>query len=632
MGGLRRMKKSIFKLLIGIGIISACLAGCSAGRNSSRNGSVLLKDGVLSWKANDKAVCYEVEMGASSINCEETELELSKLCKYEGEHTITVSMITDSNKKSKKQIGTLDIVAKKLEKPAISIIESDEGETILSWKTQAEAGDYGYDFNDGKGIREAEVGEDQLVKVTVPDDNQRMITITVESTSKDNTYYIGNEVTYRYQGKVLFELSKIAQYPFYSISNGVSGEKLTAAVDLPKGTYTLDIMFAVMDVNGKSLSGNGRWGRFATIEGASGEMWFCENEIDDGSRIITACKDTLRPANETITYTKEVAVNKYGEFYITINSFKVNEMLLITDIQLDGKSVMASGLKKHDPEDDAQFDTAKLEEFLAVFESKGTGHNTHPQNDYFSIPINLPDGSYEVQVKYQIMDKDGKKLSGNGLWGRRIGNENMGDLVWYCDYELKPHTEGAELPTPTRTLTSNFRVKVQGGKFNLLCLNFNLGEIVGVQSVKKISGSSSRFNMSTLSSYKNVYVEKTEGSTTELKIQTNLTRRGMYDLEVTYYLADKDGYKCYGNGVWGRRVVPVGTEEILWLCDDQIDNGGNMVGEADSIPEPNKPVTETITVAMNKKGVLALNMHSFLEGEMFIIKDITYNGNSILGK
>ena len=35
-----------------------------------------------------------------------------------------------------------------------------------------------------------------------------------------------------------------------------------------------------MDVNGKSLSGNGRWGRFATIEGASGEMWFCENEIE----------------------------------------------------------------------------------------------------------------------------------------------------------------------------------------------------------------------------------------------------------------------------------------------------------------------------------------------------------------
>lgn len=617
------MKKHISKLLIAIGIVMLCLVGCSLAGKSA----ITLEDGVLSWKTVKSAISYEVSSGNTTVSCEEASLELSKVCNLPGEYTISVSSV--SSKGKKKEVGTYDVTVVALAKPAVSISETEKGETYFSWKAEENV-TYNYNLHDGYGLKIAK-NEDGLCSVITKNNASIMFSVIAKSMSKDNTYYLGNETSYRYQGKALFDMSDMVKYPFYTVSAGLGLDTLTFATTLDSGLYDLEMSFYLFDVNGSSLAGDGRWGRRIWNIKPQGEqlIWFCEEQIEKYEE----SKDTLPTADELVTFNVEnVEIDKYGEGLLDLADFNVNEMIVIADIKVNGKSVMAEGFKEHGKE--IVFDTSKLGSFAAVFKGKGTWYSEFPEESVFEIPVDLKDGVYELELTYQLMDKEGKTLTGNGLWGRRITNSTLDDAetVWLCDYELAPHSDGKDIPLPTKMLSSKFSGKVVDGVFKIYCLDFNKDEIMAVKSVKKISGSSARFNIAQLKNYKYVHKDLAEYNPDKgekFVIETTKCERGLFNVEISYYVMDSEGYMLTGNGMWGRRIMS-DSEEELWICNTAPHEGHSDA--ANTVAEPNKVMKKVIQVALNKKGRFTLMMHDFKEGEIVIIEDVKYEGESILKK
>ena len=616
------MKKHFSKMLIISVFAVLCCIGCSKG------GDLTLKDGVLSWDATKDAAYYEVVMGDVSVTSNETKVDLANVCEFEGEHTITVFSVSDSNKK--KELGDIDITAVALEKPAVNIMQQDDGSAIFTWKAQ-EGYNYAYDFHDGTGVQDATVEDDGTCRVALKTTNYTVFSVIARGTSKDNTYYIGNETGYRYQGQVLFDMSEMVKYPFYTISGGLGLDKLTFATTLKKGLYDLEMSFYLVDINGASLNGDGLWGRRIWNIKPQGEqlIWFCQNAVEG----YDVSEGTLPTAEEMVTYKVEnLEIDRYGEGLLDLADFNVNEMIVITDIKYNGKSVMAKGFTEH--EDEVVFDTSKLADFLAVYTGTGTWHSENSEASILSIPVDLKDGVYMLEVSYQLMNDSGKAMTGNGLWGRRFTNENMDDaeMVWLCDYAHAPYSDGDDIPLPTTVLKSTFSGKVQNGKFKLLCLDFNSGDILAVKSVKKISGSSAKFNMSSLNKYKYVHKDSAEYNPDDsetLVVETTKCERGIFEVEVSYYAMDKDGYMLMGNGKWGRRML-ADSEDIVWLCNTA--PAEVHAAAKGTVPEPNKLTTAKMQVALNNKGRFTLHMHDFNEGEMIVIADVKYQGQSILKK
>lgn len=619
------MNKHIFKILVVVGISVICCLGCSG-----RNNTLTLEDGILSWEEKEKTAYYEVTLGDVTITCEEEQVPLHKLCNYEGEHTVTVSSVSESDKK--KEIGTLDITAVALAEPAVSVAEGDKGQTTFVWEIDEQAGGYGYNLHDGYGMKEVKIGEDGTCKVVIEENTATMFTVTTESTSKDNTFYIGNSTSYRYQGRMLFDMVQMVKYPFYTVSSGIGLDTLTFGTTLSKGIYDLEMTFYVMDANGLSISGDGLWGRRIWNVQPGGEqlIWLCENGAETASRFPESV-GTLKGADEPLTCVVEkVEIDNYGESYLDLADFNVNEMIVITDIKYNGKSVMAEQLK--DRSDEVKFDTKKLSKFLAVYKAPGLFYSESEAGSTFSIPVDLKDGVYTLELSYQLMDQDGTSLNGNGLWGRRIinGEQDDSQLVWYCDYPFEPYTPGGNIPLPTEKVKSSFTGKVEDGFFNIICHDFNAGEIMAVSEVKKISGSSQQFDISKLDNYKYVFKDPA-GYDPEIPdqfvIETTKYERGLFDVELTYYVMDKDGWMVSGNGMWGRRIM-TDSEEEIWICNTAPHEA--HVDAIGTVSEPNKAVTRKAQIALNKKGRFTLYMHDFLEGEIVIIQDVKLNGKSIL--
>lgn len=614
------MKRCILKWLMVVGIIALCCVGCSKENNSK----VTLSSGVLSWKADKQAVEYEVLLGDKNITCQEEKLNLSELCEQEGEYSVSVSAV--SSKGKKREIGTLTFTAKALQKPAISMTETENNSVVYKWKAEPEAGGYEYNLNDGYGFHKIEVGEDGICQVDVPVTDAMTFTILVQSDSKDNIFYIGNETTYDYAGKVLFDMAQLVKYPFSVVSEGRWTDTMKVGTTLSKGIYDLEFSFYLTNTKGASLVGEGKWGRRIThvyTEGGKNitqYIWFCE----DGVESHEASGNTLRPADEMITTTlKGVKINKYGETTLILNDFNINEMLIISDVKLNGKSVMSSKVRNISEEEKITFDVDNLKQFMAVCRSKGKW------TDEFVIPTDLPNGVYKLEIAYQLMTSEGKRLSDNGKWARRITDSSNGQAVYYCDYQ-QGTIEGRELPLPTQTVKSTFNVKVTDGKINLRCLDFNQGEIMAVSSVKKVGGTDFRFNMSSLSKYKYVYKRKSNDWTPDsFVIETTKKERARIEVEISYYAMDAEGYMLTGNGKWGRRIVD-DNNQYLWICDTA--PGEGHPDAAGTIPKSDKLVTKTVMVTLNKQGKFTLTMQDFSEGDTVVITDVKYQGASIISK
>lgn len=615
------MKKRISKLLMAFAITSLCLfiGGCKADNKSA----LTIKEGVLLWDEVKSATCYLVDLNDARIECDKAELNLAEVCEYEGDYTITVSSVALDD--TVKEIGTTEIQTKATAKPKIVMKQDSDGKTIFVWTATDDARGYAYDLHDGYGMQSAKATESGEYQVMFDGANESIITVTAKGKSDGKMIRMNSEATYHFDGTEIFNMANLVNYPFYMTTDGQRLNELVVGTTLKKGNYDLEMTFYAMDVNGRSLSGNGIWGR--RISGLKGNHWFCELPIEGWEE----CEGTLKAANEPVTYIINANVNKYGETILPLNTWNANEMLVVADVRYGGKSVMADSLKEHDPGDDVVFDIEKLDSFLTVYEGTGEWYDAkNPEKFYAVIPTKEADGKYQMQVSYQLMKSDGSALTANGIWGRRISDLNMKEMYWYCEYPLEGQTDGMDMPKPTQTLTSTFSGTVENGKFKILCHNFAKGELLAVSSIKKISGSSAKFDMATLKNYKNVFVSDGSGGRGQtFRVETTKCERGQFELEVSYYAMDKDGYMLSGNGTGGRRIVDEGADEH-WLC---ITAPGEVHQDAvNTVPEPNKVVTKKMLVTLNKKGRFFLDMFDFIEGETIVITDIKYEGTSILAK
>lgn len=613
------MKKKAFIVLCVAGTMMFCLDGCGS------KDALRLENGIVSWEATKNAVQYEVQLDDMNDVCSETSWDLSSYCKYEGEHSISVSALNKNGKET--EIGTLDIIAEKLAKPALAVEDSEGEMKRFVWTADENVHTYVYDLHDGQGKRYIKPDKKNKCQVEFPGINRTIITVTADGTSKDNVVYMDSEVTFEYEGTKVFNLANLANYPFYFTSRGVGGlEEFAVGTTLNKGTYKLDFTLYLMDSNGNSLTGNGVWGR--RITDAQKDIWFCSTAISG----YPGSDSGIPEAITATTYSLDVNVNKYGEAILSMGDFKANEMVVVADVVYNGKSVMAEKAVAHEDEKNTTFDTTKLEDFVAVYRGVGDWMTEANKEKFeFSIPTDLKDGVYLVELTYQLMDGNGGKLSGNGLWGRRITDESMTDMAWCTEFDLGSF-KGIDIPNPDQSLTSQFTVTVKGRRFKVLCLDFNTGEIVAVSKVKKISGSSEKFDTSKLSLYKNVFVsagaENTDTGSEQFRVETTRKQRGQIEVDVTYYVMNQDGYMLAGNGTWGRRMLDEGADEI-WLCVTGVD------GHADSkntVPSPTEAVTRKMTVTLNNKGRFFLDMYDFMKGETVVITDIQYNGQSIIAK
>lgn len=593
------------------------MAGCSGGKNTK---AVRLENGVLNWDET-KAVYYEVKLDDVTQKCEEETLDLSVYCKYEGKHTVGVSAVDQNGKK--KEIGSIEIEATKLSKPAVVVEGNEDGSRSFVWAADDKVRTYQYDLHDGNGKKTITSGEGNLCRVAFEGKDKTYCTVEAIGTSEKNVVYLKNDITYQFEGSELFDLASLANYPFYFVSDGDQTTEYKLPTTLPTGNYKLEVVAYIMDSNGNTVQGNGTWGR-RLVDNAK-EFWFCETNVGNYN-----CAETIVSATEATTLNMNLIVNKYGEALINVYNFNLNEMVVFADCRLDGKSVLAASRPTYS-KNEAQFDTAKLDEFTTVYYGVGqyfTGTDA-PDEFKIKVPVDWKDGTYRVKIEYQLMTSDGRALSGNGLWGRRICDEYLSEKAWCTETPITGETDGINMD-PNEVFTSEFSVNVKDGKFVLVACDFSTGEIVAVRKVTKLFGGGAKFDISKLSSCKNVFVstgaaDLPAATPEQFKVQTTLCERKVVDVEVTYYAMREDGGMLIGNGRWGRRITDDAKDH--WICSSVLNGNAKT---ANTIPEASQEVTTTMKVTLNNKGRFTLNMYDFNKGEIVVIKDVKLNGVSIM--
>lgn len=615
------MRRRIPLLLAVAGTCAMVFCGCE------KQAELKMEAGSITWEDVKGAVEYRVQVDDSVDSCKAASWDLSETLKYEGTHQVSVEAVLESGKIQ--ELGTMEVVSEKLAKPSLAVVDNEDKTKSFVWLADDCAEYYEYDLNDGTGKKKITPDEDNQCKVEFKGTERTLITVEAYGTSNDNVVYMDNEVTYEFEGTKIFNFANLANYPFYFTSRGTGGlESFKFGTTLKKGAYVLDVTMYVMDSNGNTVTGNGLWGR--RITDRMKDTWFCNTDVDGWP----GSGGTIPESVSAKTYSLDVNVNKYGEAVISMGDFKANEMVVIADVVYNGKSVMAEEAVEHKDEKTEPMDVSDMSGFLAVFRSPGDWMVEDNREDYeLKVPVKWANGVYKVSMEYQLMDAGGAQLSGNGLWGRRITDETMTDMVWCTEYDVESFKGMDDMPAPTKVLTAEFSVTVQDGQFKLMCLDFNPGEMVAVKSVKKLSGSDKQFNVSTLSKYKNVFksvgVENTANGVEQFRVETTLNERKQVELEVTYYAMSEDGMMLTGNGSWGRRMMDEGSDEI-WLCSSAPEE--RHKDAINTIPDPTKAVTRKMTVTVNKKGRFFLDMYDFQKGETIVIKDIRYKGKSIIKK
>lgn len=624
------MKKRIFKLLAFVGIMMLCCVGCSQTPKNSGE-EIVLKNGVLSWEEDSSAEYYEVLMGDISTTCEEPEMSMAELCEQEGGYTVQVFSVLKSGKQ--KEIGSLNIMAEALPKAAVSVVKDDAGQASFVWQADVRAGGYVYNFNNGSGNFKASPDDEGYCRVEVPNNGYAMFTVTMLENSEDNTYYIGNNISCRYLGDVVYDITGLVKTPFFTVCDGTSPLELTLGTTLSTGVYDLEIDFRLVNTDGQSLTGNGSWGRrVAPVLDWGKLFWFCETDPNNSSGTYAAA-NTLKPADETTTYTiPGLGVSEHGEAKLTVFDFKANEVLVVEDIRYQGRSVMAKGLHVQSDKEREVFDVAKLGNYLAVYESAAVNFNANTREKCaLQVPMNVKDGVYKVEVNYQIMTSNGKMVRGNGIHGgnRAVSCVDAEDRRYYCEFPPSASVQ-TKLPYATQMITQTFTVKVKNKAFNLYAQDFDGGEILAVKSIKQIGDGVPRGDIKQLlSGSKYVYTGDGEWGGGSLQVITTKTgKREQIEVELTYVTADVEGYPLIGNGLWGRRFED-DTSELHFICDTAPhEDYPDAVGSN----KATNLVTKKVLVTVNKTGKFYLIMSDFNTGDLFIVKDVKYQGESILAK
>lgn len=625
-----KMKKKtiVFSLLFLIFIIVAVILVLFWGRDkkdATVQRELNLADGILSWDAVDGAVSYDVTAGGYTKNIEGTEIDLAAVCKTEGEISVSVSVIDASGEQSR--IGSLNITALWIEEPRVAIKRDEEGRKYYLWYKDEHASGYTYALNDGQGFRKIETEGTEFVIPVETEESQR-ITVRAKGGSEKTILYMDNEYTLKNESDNIFNLAQLSKYPFVYKSDGsINAGKYFVATSLPSGSYELDVTLYLMDSEGAKLTGNGSWGR-RIVDGRD-EHWFCEDEVEN----FPESKDTIPNPGTPITQRFLLNVNRFGEVvFDQIYSFLYGEMVVFADIRLDGKSVIADKPIDHSKDEVYTLDIESLQP-IAIYTGAGIYYaEGTPDQFEVRIPVSWKDGVYNVKVGYYIAATDGSALEGNGIWARTIaGGHNSNEKVYLCEYPIKGlFDEGLDLQRADKKRYSEFSVKVKNGEFILVCTGMRKTENIIFTDVEQISGSSKQFNVSSLKNNKNVFTSTgPKDYIPELfYVLTTLSgERKEIEAEVTYCVMDSEGYMLMGNGLAARRITDEDGNDF-YICNKQVN--ANTPESAHTIPESTTEITKKMKVVVNKKGRFILQMNEFLEGEMVVIRDVKYEGNSIL--
>ncbi len=603
-------KRVVFGLLFAVALC-LILIGCGETKGS---GKLTLEDGVLSWKKAADASYYEVDMGSGGKKTEDTSYDLVSNCEFESHFTLTVSKVTGDGERT--EIGSMEIEAKKLKAPIVSVELKDE--LCFVWNEVEGASGYTYNSHDGTGMREAKADADGVYRVPITETDKQMIRVIAQGDSEDNVLLLSSETTYLYEDDTMFDPALMAKHPAVYTSKGLWVDSYKIGTTLSKGIYDVTVSFYMMDKEGRTVTGNGLWGRRIT-DGAGTNFWFCETDVEQFESA-----GTIPGANTLVKRDMKVTVDKEGNLFLNVYDYNVDEQVVFADVIYNGKSVLNSeGGIANPSKEIAKFDITKANTYLKAWTSAGTWYTDDPAGNTIELPAKLPDGTHPIEVSYYVCDKNGDILTGNGMWGRRfaVGYEDAASYVWLNEFDIANANGGMNLPEPTKLQKSTFMVEVKNGRCSILALDFNQGEMVIISSVKEVKAPTGN----------GIFVSEGKGAE-EFRVKTTLVgekRLSNVTLEITYQTMDVFGASLTGNGLWGRRMMDASGEEH-WLCASKVEGHDDS---ANTLPAAGKTVIKEFKVAeINKKGMFKLKMYDFEALEILQITSVKYNGTEILAK
>lgn len=290
------------------------------------------------------------------------------------------------------------------------------------------------------------------------------------------------------------------------------------------------------------------------------------------------------------------------------------------------------------------FDMAMLSKYPLVYTAEGE------IEEFLKVGSTLQKGVYDMKISLYVMDGNGNKVSGNGIWGRRLVSTD-GTLHWFCDKELDEwEGSGNTIPDPNEIFTTDIRLLVdRGGNIVVPFCDFLKGEKAVIASITyngkdviSADGGKERpveevakLDLNTLKDYVALYTSpggwyaENPHEDYEIKIPTKM-KDGVASVKITYQVCQADGSMIEGNGMWGRRIAGADPMSGPWEWLNEYDAGPDF--KAVELPKP----TETRSTKLGVKvenGYFTITAMDFNAGEILIIKDVeeakTPEGNGI---
>lgn len=613
------MKKAM-QMIIALLVVLLCLSACDNNKEVPSN-TLHLDNGVLIWEAVENASYYELDLGNGPTQVNQTSYDLADNCKYVGDFSVSVNAVLPDGERQ--VIGTIDLSAEKLEKPIVSV-KTKDGRKYFTWEAVEFATGYTYHAYDGAAMQTAQPDADGVCWVEITNDFEQMIRVIACGGSRENQVYLNSEEYFQYTTDAVFDMTNLAKYPCVYTASGASQDTFIFGTTLTQGSWDLEITMFVMDSKGRTVQGNGQWGRRTSYHNTH-LSWFCETSPSDSW---PNAGNTIPSSQEAVTRTLKVDIDRHGNAYINFMHFNKNEMVVIADVKYGGKSRLneSGGLPNEVPEVE-KLDMSVLEQAVASFKSNGDIYSNKLEDKtafQVTLPVNLPDGTHIVDISYYLCTSDGGPVYDNGVWGRRIVDANRaatGPYFWLNEWDIGVDFPAVDLPLPTEKSNMRIAVDVKNGKFTLTFIDFNKDEMFVINSVKAVE----------IPQKNGLFVSK--GITgEEFDITTTLTgvpRYNNINLEVTCRVYDLDGNSLKGIGRWGRRILPDNNSPI-WLTSQQVEDYKESLG---TLPTKDELITFSIYVSeVTRDGVVTLKMPGFLIGEVVEVVSIRHKGKLVMGE
>ena len=614
------MKKAI-ALVLAVAAMLMCMAGCDRETEQVPTDTLRQENGVLCWDAVEDASYYEVDLGSGATQVQQNAYSIVDECEYVGEFSALVTAVTTEGGRS--IVGTMDISVQMLSKPVISVQEKD-GKLYFTWEAVEGASGHSYHAYDGAAMQTAQADSNGVFWVEITDTFEQLIQVTAHGSSSGNQVLLTSQDYFQYSTDRVFDMTKLAQYRCVYTAGGATLEMFEFGTTLTQGVWDLELTMYVMDSKGRSVQGNGGWGR-RIFDKKNRLFWFCETPPSDSW---PDAANTIPASDEAIKRTIAIDVNRHGNAYIPFYEFNKNEMVVIVDAKFQGKSILnkAGGVPNVEPEVEKLDVDKAVKNAIAVYQADGHYYNEPGiDNKIFNLTLktNLPDGQHIVDISYYLCKTDGGPVYDNGQWGRRIVDHNRiekGPYFWLNEWDIGGTFPAQKIPLPTEKANMRHTVDVKNGKFTLTFLDFSKDEMFIINSIKAVE----------IPKENGVFVSKGLWEE-QFDVTTTLTGVPRYvnvSLEVTCRISDLEGNSLKGKGQWGRRIVP-DSKTPIWLTDAAVEDypeSYDTLPTADELYTFNPFVTE-----VTRHGVVTLNMHDFNVGEMVEIISIRHEGELVMG-